>query len=223
MNKIFIVEDDGIIAREIKEYLSRWQLEGHIAQNLADIAGEFERLSPQLVLMDVSLPFYNGFYWCAQIRKISKAPVIFISSRGESMDIVMAMNMGGDDYITKPLCMEVLLAKIQAMLRRAYDYNADALPTIKGAVFDPAALYIERNGERTELTKNEGRILACLISARGSVVAREDLMLSLWNSDEFIDDNTLTVNINRLRKKLEAAGLDGAIVTHKTKGYALDG
>ncbi len=223
MYRILIVEDDEVIASEIVNYLSRWELEGCIAKDLSNIVAEFESVKPQLVLMDVSLPFYNGFFWCQEIRKIADTPVIFLSSRNENMDIVMAMNMGGDDYIAKPASMEVLLAKVQAMLRRAYNYKAEPSITLHGAIFDPAALYIDNNGQRISLTPNEAKLLSRLVSARGSVVTREELMISLWNSDQFIDDNTLSVNMNRLRHKLESAGLEGCIVTHKSKGYAIDG
>ena len=224
MYRILIVEDDEVIASEIVNCLRRWELEGCIAKDLSNIVAEFESVKPQLVLMDVSLPFYNGFFWCQEIRKIADTPVIFLSSRNENMDIVMAMNMGGDDYIAKPVSMEVLLAKVQAMLRRAYNYKAEPSITLHGAKFDPAALYIEdNNGQRISLTPHEAKLLSRLVSARGGVVTREELMISLWNSDQFIDDNTLSVNMNRLRHKLESAGLEGCIVTHKSKGYAIDG
>lgn len=222
MYKIFIVEDDGVIASEIRDYLARWGLEGRVAQNLTDVMADFAQYEPHLVLMDISLPYFNGYYWCDKIRKTSKVPVIFLSSRSDNMDIVMAVNMGGDDYIAKPVSMEVLLAKIQAMLRRAYDYEAAPVLLLRDARLNPAGLYLERGKTRTELTRNEARILSALLSRHGSVVSREELMLALWDSDEFVDDNTLTVNINRLRKKLDDAGLAGCIVTHKSKGYAID-
>lgn len=222
MYKIFIVEDDGVIASEIRDYLARWGLEGRVAQNLTDVMADFSQYEPHLVLMDISLPYFNGYYWCDKIRKTSKVPVIFLSSRSDNMDIVMAVNMGGDDYIAKPVSMEVLLAKIQAMLRRAYDYETAPVLLLRDARLNPAGLYLERGKTRTELTRNEARILSALLSRHGSVVSREELMLALWDSDEFVDDNTLTVNINRLRKKLDDAGLAGCIVTHKSKGYAID-
>ncbi len=222
MYKIFIVEDDGVIASEIRDYLARWGLEGRVAQNLTDVMADFAQYEPHLVLMDISLPYFNGYYWCDKIRKTSKVPVIFLSSRSDNMDIVMAVNMGGDDYIAKPVSMEVLLAKIQAMLRRAYDYETAPVLLLRDARLNPAGLYLERGKTRTELTRNEARILSALLSRHGSVVSREELMLALWDSDEFVDDNTLTVNINRLRKKLDDAGLAGCIVTHKSKGYAID-
>jgi DNA-binding response OmpR family regulator len=221
MYSILIVEDDAVIASEIKLSLERWGLTVHVADDFSDILGIFERTAPHLVLMDISLPLYNGFYWCGEIRKRSKVPVIFLSSRSDNMDIVMAMGMGGDDYITKPVSLEVLTAKVQAMLRRAYDYEMPSLLTLRGAVLDSAALCLVKGGERTELTRNEARILQQLLSRKGDVISREQLMLVLWDSDEFVDDNTLTVNVNRLRKTLEGAGLAGCIVTHKGEGYAI--
>jgi DNA-binding response OmpR family regulator len=221
MYRILIVEDDPVIASEIRQNLSHWGFEAITAGDFSDILGIFEKTAPHLVLMDISLPFFNGFYWCGEIRKRSKAPVIFLSSRSDNMDIVMAVNMGGDDYITKPVSMEVLTAKIQAMLRRAYDYETGNLLTLRGATLDAGALCLMRDGTKTELTRNEVRILQLLLSKKGGVVSREELMLALWDSDEFVDDNTLTVNVNRLRKTLDDAGLSGCIITHKGKGYAI--
>ncbi len=221
MYRILIVEDDAVIASEIRQNLERWGLSAHAANDFSDIMGTFEKTAPHLVLMDISLPFFNGYYWCGEIRKRSKVPVIFLSSRSDNMDIVMAMNMGGDDYITKPVSMEVLTAKIQAMLRRAYDYEMPGSLGIRNAALDMGALCLIRDGVRTELTRNEARILQQLLLKKGSVVSREQLMLSLWDSDEFVDDNTLTVNVNRLRKTLGDAGLTDCIVTHKGEGYAI--
>ena len=221
MYRILIVEDDPVIASEIRQNLSHWGFEAITAGDFSNILGIFEKTAPHLVLMDISLPFFNGFYWCSEIRKQSKAPVIFLSSRSDNMDIVMAVNMGGDDYITKPVSMEVLTAKIQAMLRRAYDYETGNLLTLRGATLDAGALCLMRDGTKTELTRNEVRILQLLLSKKGGVVSREELMLALWDSDEFVDDNTLTVNVNRLRKTLDDAGLSGCIITHKGKGYAI--
>jgi DNA-binding response OmpR family regulator len=221
MYKILIVEDDVVIASEIRQNLERWGLEAHVVGDFSDIISVFENIAPQLVLMDISLPFFNGYYWCGEIRKRSKVPVIFLSSRSDNMDIVMAVNMGGDDYIAKPVSMEVLTAKIQAMLRRSYDYEMLSPLVFRGAVLDTGALCLVHNGERTELTRNETRILQQLLSKKGSVVSREQLMLALWDNDEFVDDNTLTVNVNRLRKTLGDAGLSDCIVTHKGEGYAI--
>lgn len=221
MYRILIVEDDAVIASEIRQNLERWGFDAHTASDFSDITGIIEKISPHLVLMDISLPFFNGYYWCGEIRKRSKAPVIFLSSRSDNMDIVMAVNMGGDDYIAKPVSMEVLTAKIQAMLRRAYDYEMPGSLSLRDATLDTGALCLVREGMRTELTRNEARILQLLLQKKGSVVSREQLMLSLWDSDEFVDDNTLTVNVNRLRKTLGDAGLSDCIITHKGEGYAI--
>ena len=221
MYRILIVEDDAVIASEIKQNLDRWGFEAHTASNFSDIVGVFNRVNPQLVLMDISLPFFNGYYWCGEIRKQSKVPVIFLSSRSDNMDIVMAVNMGGDDFLAKPVSMEVLVAKIQAMLRRAYDYEAQNVLALNGVVLDAGALCLVHGEGKTELTRNEARILQLLLSKKGEVVSREQLMLALWDSDEFVDDNTLTVNVNRLRKTLADAGLADCIVTHKGQGYAI--
>jgi two-component system response regulator protein BraR/BceR len=223
MYRILIVEDDAVIASEIRQNLARWGFEAHAASDFSDIVGVFNRVNPQLVLMDISLPFFNGYYWCGEIRKQSKVPVIFLSSRSDNMDIVMAVNMGGDDYIAKPVSMEVLVAKIQAMLRRAYDYEAQNVLSLNGVVLDTGALCLVHGEGKTELTRNEARILQLLLSKKGEVVSREQLMLALWDSDEFVDDNTLTVNVNRLRKTLADAGLADCIVTHKGQGYAIHG
>jgi DNA-binding response OmpR family regulator len=222
MYKILIVEDDAVIASEIRQNLLRWGFEAQTADDFSNVLGIFEKSAPHLVLMDISLPFFNGYYWCDKIRKQSKVPVIFLSSRADNMDIVMAINMGGDDYIAKPVSMEVLVAKIQAILRRIYDYETPVNLTLRCAALDMAALCLVYNGARTALTRNEARILQLLLSQKGAVVSREQLMLALWDSDEFVDDNTLTVNVNRLRKTLDDAGLSDCIVTHKGKGYAID-
>jgi DNA-binding response OmpR family regulator len=222
MYKILIVEDDAVIASEIRQNLLRWGFEAQTADDFSNVLGIFEKSAPHLVLMDISLPFFNGYYWCDKIRKQSKVPVIFLSSRADNMDIVMAINMGGDDYIAKPVSMEVLVAKIQAILRRTYDYETPVNLTLRCAALDMAALCLVYNGARTALTRNEARILQLLLSQKGAVVSREQLMLALWDSDEFVDDNTLTVNVNRLRKTLDDAGLSDCIVTHKGKGYAID-
>lgn len=223
--RILIVEDDTVIAHGIAAYLKSW---GFVAEQVKDFRQVMEAvaaLEPHLVLMDVSLPYFNGFYWCAQLRKTSAVPVIFISSRTEDMDIVMAMNTGGDDYIAKPLSMEVLLAKIQAMLRRSYDYEIQQpLPRLRDTVLDAGGSCLIRDGARIELTKNEARILQLLLEKPGQIVSREAIMLRLWDSDVFVDDNTLTVNINRLRRTLREAGLgEDCITTHKGQGYSIHG
>ena len=223
MYRIFVVEDDAVIAGAICRELCAWGYEACAAVDFADVMGEFRAFAPHLVLMDVSLPFHNGYFHCAEIRRESKAPVIFVSSRADDMDVVMAVNMGADDYITKPISLEVLVAKVQAMLRRSYDYETPPPePRLRGAVLDAAGSCLMRGGERIPLTKNELGILQVLLERPGQVVRREAIMLRLWESDEFVDDNTLTVNVNRLRKTLAAAGIEDCVVTHKGQGYSIN-
>ena len=222
MIRIFIVEDDEVIANEVAKSLASWGFEAAIARAFDRIDEEFFASGAQLVIMDISLPYYNGYYWCERIRRNSKAPIVFLSSRSDTADVVMAVNMGGDDYIAKPIHPELLIAKIRAVLRRAYDYEMPARQQICGAEFDPSASCLTINGVKRELTKNESRILSTLMEKRGAIVSREELMLRLWDSDEFVDDNTLTVNINRLRKTLQEAGLGECVKTHKGQGYSLD-
>ncbi|MBA4688306.1 MAG: response regulator transcription factor [Candidatus Galacturonibacter soehngenii] len=220
MYQILIVEDDKIIESALIESLTRWGFSAVGVKDLSNVMEQFHQVKPQIVLMDISLPFYNGYYWCSEIRKISKIPIIFLSSHSENMDIVMAINMGGDDYITKPFPMEVLVAKVQALLRRTYDYRPQTNQLEhKGAVLDlnDASLYYQ--DEKIELTKNEFRILEILMKNKNEVVSRERIMKKLWDNDSFIDDNTLTVNMNRLRRKLEGKGLNGFIETKKGLGY----
>ena len=223
MIRIFIVEDDAIIAQEVAKSLRSWGFDAVIASAFDRIDEEFAQAGAQLVIMDISLPYYNGYYWCERIRRSSKVPIVFLSSRADTADVVMAVNMGGDDYIAKPVVMELLLAKVQAMLRRAYDYETGANLRFLGAEFDAAANSILIGESKRELTKNESRILAALLDKRGQVVSREELMLKLWDSDEFVDDNTLTVNVNRLRKTLADAGLGDCVKTHKGQGYSIEG
>lgn len=222
MLRIFIVEDDEIIAGEVAKSLNSWGYETAIARSFERIDEEFAASGAQLVIMDISLPYYNGYYWCERIRRRSKAPIVFLSSRADTADVVMAVSMGGDDYIAKPVDTELLIAKVQAVLRRAYDYETSARLSLGGAEFDAAASCLFVGGMRRELTKNESRILAALLEKRGAVVSREALMLRLWDSDEFVDDNTLTVNVNRLRKTLAEAGLGDCVKTHKGQGYSVD-
>lgn len=220
MYKILIAEDDRIIARTIKDHLESWGCEAHCVENFDGLLAEFAAYEPQLVLMDVSLPHFNGYYWCAEIRKVSKVPIIFISSASDNMNIVMAMNMGGDDFITKPFDLGVLTAKVQAMLRRTYDFAGQSeLLENRGAVLNIGSATLTYRGVRIDLSKNEFKILHMLMENRGKAVSREAIMARLWETDSFIDDNTLTVNVTRLRKKLEEAGLSDFIVTRKGLGY----
>lgn len=220
--KILIVEDDAVIAQEIARHLENWGMQTVIVQDLSQVMKEFARELPHLVLMDISLPFYNGYYWCSEIRKVSSVPVIFLSSASENMNIVMAMNMGGDDFIAKPFDFSVLLAKVQAMLRRTYAFAGQTnLLEYRGVILNLSNTSLEINGESVELTKNEFRILQLLFERRGDIVTREEIMKHLWNGDCFVDDNTLAVNMVRLRKKLQEKGLEQFITTKKGLGYRL--
>lgn len=220
MYKVFLVEDDDSIAGAITKRLSDWEFEVRRADDYRDITDEFKAFDPHIVLLDVSLPFYNGFHWCGEIRRFSKCPVVFISSASDNLNIVTAMNMGGDDFIAKPFDLSVLVAKIQAILRRSYDF-ADNIGVIthKGAVLNTADATLKFNGEKIDLTKNEYRIMETLLENKGRVVSRERLMNKLWETDSYVDENTLSVNIARLRKKLEQAGLHGYITTKIGLGY----
>lgn len=223
MYRILLVEDDPGIAQAVCAHLRQWELDARCVQNFHTVMEEFTAFDPQLVLLDISLPFFNGYHWCTQIRAVSQVPVVFLSSASENMNIVMAMNMGGDDFIAKPFDLNVLLAKIQAILRRTYDFAAPA-PTLehRGAVLNTADASLMYQGQRIELTKNDYRILQTLLERKGSVVSRETLMEKLWETDSFVDENTLTVNIARLRRKLEAAGLSDYITTKKGLGYLIE-
>ena len=220
MYRILIVEDDAGIAEGVKQQAEAWGLEAYIAQDLRDVMSEFASISPHLVLLDITLPFFNGYHWCGAIRAVSKVPIVFISSAADNMNIVMAMTMGADDFIAKPFDGGVLMAKIQALLRRSYDF-APAAPVIehRGAIRDNSLFF---GGEKITLTKNEYRILLCLMRERGKVVSREKLMEKLWETDSFVDENTLSVNVGRLRKKLAAAGLEDFITTKFGVGYIIE-
>ena len=222
MYRILIVEDDAGIAEAVSEQAKMWNFETHSVTNFRDVMAEFNAFDPHLVLMDIGLPFFNGYYWCGEIRKVSRVPVIFISSASDNMNIVMAMNMGGDDFVIKPFDMNVLIAKVQAMLRRTYSF-AESTNIIEhnGCILNMNDQTFIYNEEMVELTKNEYRILQCLLENIGKVVARDTIMMKLWESDDFIDDNTLTVNVARLRKKLENAGLKDYIKTKKGSGYII--
>ena len=223
MYRILIVEDDRGIAGAIKAQAEMWNLEAVCVENFRDVLGEFARVQPHLVLLDITLPFFNGYHWCSEIRRLSNVPIIFISSAADNMNIVMAMSMGADDFIAKPFDGSVLMAKIQALLRRSYDFAA-AVPLLehRGAFLDTGDNSLTYGGERIALTKNEYRILLCLMENKGRVVSREKLMERLWETDSFVDENTLTVNVGRLRKKLDAAGLAGFIATKFGVGYIVE-
>lgn len=222
MYKILVVEDDMTIAELLKSNLNHWGFETHLIADFNHIMDEFINIQPHLVLLDISLPFFNGYYWCSEIRKVSKVPIIFLSSHTENLDIVMAMNLGGDDYITKPFALDIVIVKIQAILRRSYTYYTDSQIMRVGEVIlnlnDSTLLY---KGEALELTKNEYKILTVLMNHKNTIVSRDDIIKHLWDSESFIDDNTLTVNINRLRKKLEDNGIKELIQTKKGMGYMI--
>ena len=222
MYRILIVEDDRDIAQAIQMQAQQWNFEASCAQNFRDVMAEFAEFDPHLVLLDVSLPFFNGYHWCSEIRKTSQVPIIFISSASDSMNIVMAMNMGADDFIAKPFDLNVLIAKVQALMRRSYDY-APSAPVLehRGAILNTGYGSLFYREQQIELSKNEYRILLTLMRSKGKVVSREKLMEQLWSTDSFVDENTLSVNVGRLRKKLEAAGLNGFITTKFGVGYII--
>lgn len=220
MYKVFLAEDDDGIANAIIKRLSEWEFEVKRVDNYRDVIGEFKAFDPHIVLLDISLPFYNGFHWCSEIQQISKCPVVFISSASDNLNIVTAMNMGGDDFIAKPFDLSVMVAKVQAILRRSYDFAENiGVITHKGAVLNTADATLKFNGEKIDLTKNEYRIMETLLENKGKVVSRERLMNKLWGTDSYVDENTLSVNIARLRKKLEQAGLHDFITTKVGMGY----
>lgn len=223
MYKILIVEDDETIAGGLKTHLERWNYQVECVTDFKDVMGRFLEFEPQLVLLDIVLPFFNGFHWCQEIRKISKVPIIFLSSANDNMNIVMAMNMGGDEFIEKPFDLNVVTAKVQAVLRRTYEFRGSAeIMEWNGAILNLADTSFLYQDQKLELTKNEFKILQMLLENAGKVVSREDIMTRLWDSNEFIDDNTLTVNVARLRKRLEQIGLKGKIVTKKGIGYMVE-
>ena len=223
MYRLLIVEDDFRIAEAMKEQTKTWDLDAHIVEDFRSVLTDFASFQPHIVLLDIVLPFFNGYHWCSEIRKISKVPIIFISSAADNMNIVMAMNMGADDFITKPFDMNVLVAKIQALLRRSYDFAA-SVPVLehRGAFLNTGDDTLTFNDNNIPLTKNEYRILLCLMENKGKIVSREKLMERLWKTEAFIDENTLTVNVNRLRKKLDAAGLENFIATKIGVGYIIE-
>ena len=223
MYKILIAEDDDVIAKAVEDSLRSWGYEPKTVTDFRNVLSEFTAFAPQLVLLDIALPFYNGYHWCSEIRRISSVPVIFISSTADNMNIVMAMNMGADDFIAKPFDGDLLVAKIQALLRRAYAFSESAqVLEHRGALLNTGDGTLTVGGSTLELTKNEYRILLLLMKNRGKVVSREKLMEQLWQTDDFVDENTLTVNVNRLRKKLSAAGLEGFITTRFGVGYIIE-
>lgn len=224
MYRIFVVEDDAVIAGAVQRHLESWGYQVACAEHFDDVLSEFAAFDPQLVLLDISLPFFNGYHWCREIRRVSKVPILFLTSASDDMNLVMAMEMGGDDLLAKPFHLQVLSAKVQAMLRRAYDFAGTAhLLECGGAVLNVSDGTLTAGGEKVELTRNEFKILQLLLEHRGEIVSREAIMTRLWESDSFVDENTLTVNVTRLRKKLESAGLTDFIRTRKGAGYLVEG
>lgn len=223
MYKILIVEDDETIAGGLKTHLEKWNYQTECMTDFKDVMGKFLEFEPQLVLLDIVLPFFNGFHWCQEIRKISKVPIIFLSSVNDNMNIVMAMDMGGDEFIEKPFDLNVVTAKVQAVLRRTYEFRGTAdIMEWNGAILNLADATVLYQDQKQELTKNEFKILQMLLENTGKIVSRESIMTRLWDSNEFIDDNTLTVNVARLRKKMEQIGLGGKIITKKGIGYMVE-
>ena len=203
--------------------MGKWNYQTECMTDFKDVMGKFLEFEPQLVLLDIVLPFFNGFHWCQEIRKISKVPIIFLSSVNDNMNIVMAMNMGGDEFIEKPFDLNVVTAKVQAVLRRTYEFRGTAdIMEWNGAILNLADATVLYQDQKQELTKNEFKILQMLLENTGKIVSRESIMTRLWESNEFIDDNTLTVNVARLRKKMEQIGLGGKIITKKGIGYMVE-
>ncbi len=223
MYKILLVEDDEIISKSIKQHLENWNFEVVTAKDFRNITKEFTACNAHMVLLDLMLPFYDGYYWCKEIRKISNVPIVFLSSVSDNMNIVMAVNMGGDDFIAKPFNVNVLLAKIQAVLRRAYDMKG-GIPILehKGVTLNLNDFNLSYRNKILELTKNEFRILETLLINKGKIVSRDALMVKLWQDDSYVEENTLTVNVTRLRKKLEDFGIDGFIKTKVGCGYIIE-
>ncbi len=223
MYKIMIVEDDATIAHALAAHLERWDYETRCVEDFKNILGSFAEFDPQLVLLDIMLPFFNGFHWCQEIRKVSEVPIIFLSSANDNMNIVMAMNMGGDEFIEKPFDLNVVTAKVQAILRRSYSFQGTMnVMEYHGAVLNLNDATLVNNDKKLDLTKNEFRILQMLLENEGRIVSRDSIITRLWESDKFIDDNTLTVNIARFRKKLEQIGLEQMIRTKKGIGYMVE-
>ena len=222
MYRLFIVEDDRGIAEAIKSQAEKWELEVRCAQNFRNFLSEFSEFDPHIILLDISLPFFNGYHWCTEIRNVSKVPIIFISSASDNMNIVMAMNLGADDFIAKPFDQSVLMAKINALLRRTYDFSSSvSVFEHRNALLNTADNTLTYSGEKIPLSKNEFRILYILMSNKGKVVSREKIMEQLWETDCFVDENTLSVNINRLRKKLCSFGLEDFSTPKFGVGYII--
>ena len=222
MKKVLIIEDDLDLALEMKRTLEHWQFNVRLTKAFNQIIETFLEYEPMIIILDINLPFFDGFYWCEKIRQISTVPIIFLSSRDSNLDLMMAIHHGGDDYLTKPVSSDILVTKINAIMRRTYDYVSNSnLVYLDNLVVDFEKGTLKHNNKTLELTKNEMRILTTLIKQKGKIVTREQLMINLWNDDEFISDNTLTVNVNRLRARLKEIGIDDFIQTKKGIGYLI--
>lgn len=223
MYRLLIIEDDKGIAEAIKTQAAMWGMHVHIITNFRNVMAEFAQVEPHIVLLDIALPFFNGYHWCNEIRKVSKVPIIFISSASDNMNMIMAMNMGADDFIAKPFDQSLLMAKLQALLRRTYDFS-DSVSVLehRGALLHTGEQSLVYGEEKISLSRNEYRILLVLMENKGRVVSREKLMEHLWETECFVDENTLSVNVNRLRKRLEAAGLCDFIKTKFGVGYLIE-
>lgn len=223
MAKIMIIEDDPSIAKLIQENLSKWQIESFAVKEFDDIMTQFDDYQPDLVLLDINLPIKDGYYWNQEIRKVSKIPIIIISSRNSNMDQIMAMNMGADDFVEKPFSIDILIAKINALLRRTYDFSQDTSDIIEhnGLKLNLSDGTVEINDNKIDLSKNEYKLLQRLLKDQGKIVSREQLLNFMWDDERFVDDNTLTVNINSLRSKFEKNGLSNYIVTKVGQGYLI--
>lgn len=223
MVKIMIIEDDFSIAKLISENLAKWQMDSYITKDFDNIIEQFKDYQPDLVLLDINLPVYDGYYWNQEIRKISKLPIIIISSRNSNMDQIMAMNMGADDFVEKPFSVDILVAKINALLRRTYDFSKSSSDTIEhnGLKLNLSSGTVEIGDEKIDLSKNEYKLLQRLLKDQGKIVTREQLLNFMWDDERFVDDNTLTVNINRLRGEIEKFGLKNYIVTKVGQGYII--
>ncbi len=219
--KIFIIEDEEKIRRELSTFLNRYGYDIITSDNFENIVEEALEAEPNLVLLDINLPYYDGYYICREIRKTSSVPIIVVTSRDSDMDELMSMNLGADDFITKPYNTEILLARIASIIRRTYRSNDMEIFDCRGLKYNLSTSEIEFDDKKQELTKNESKILYTLIKSKEKIVSRDELMKCLWQSDEFVDDNTLTVNINRLRKKLEEIGAVGYLQTKRGQGYIL--
>lgn len=223
MYRLLIIEDDKGIAEAIKVQAKMWDFEVHCITDFHNVMAEFAKFNPHIVLLDIALPFFNGYHWCNEIRKVSRVPIIFISSASDNMNMIMAMNMGADDFIAKPFDQSVLMAKLQALLRRTYDFGA-SVPVLehRGALLNIGENTLTYEEEKLSLSKNEFRIMLSLMENKGKIVSREKLMEHLWETDSFVDENTLSVNMNRLRKRLDSVGLNNFITTKFGMGYLIE-